>query len=37
MEFIYIYIFVYIDELLTRLCMSGFGGMIGHKYYGAIG
>ena len=28
---------VYIDELLTRLGVSGFGCMIGHKYYGAIG
>lgn len=28
---------IYIDEMLTRLCMSGFGCMIGHKYYGAVG
>ena len=28
---------IYIDEMLTRLCMSGFDCMIGHnthKYYG---
>ena len=28
---------IYIDEMLTRLCMSRFGCMIGHKYYGAVG
>ena len=31
---------IYIDEMVTRLCMSGFGCMIGHKthnYYGAVG
>ena len=28
---------IYIDEMLTRLCMSGFGCMLGHKYYGAVG
>ena len=25
---------IYIDEMLTRLCMSGFGCVIGHKFYG---
>ena len=29
--------FIYIDELLTRRRMSGFGCMVGHKYYGTIG
>ena len=28
---------IYIDEILTRLCMSGFSCMIGDKYYGAVG
>ena len=28
---------IYIDDMLTRLCMSGFGCTIGHKYYGAVG
>ena len=29
--------YINIDELLTRLSMSGFGCVIVHKYYGAIG
>ena len=28
---------IYIDEMLTRLHISGFGCMIGHKYCGAVG
>ena len=28
---------IYIYGMLTRLCVSGFGCMIGHKYCGAVG
>ena len=28
---------IYIDEMLTRLRMSGFGCMFGHKYYCPVG
>lgn len=28
---------IYIDELLSRLRSSGYGCMIGHRYYGAVG
>ena len=28
---------IYIDEMLTRLCMSGFDCIIGYQYYGAVG
>ena len=28
---------IYIDEMLTRLCMYGFSCMIGHQYYGVVG
>ena len=33
----YLIFYTYVDELLTRLSMSGFGFMIGHKYYSGIG